>query len=136
EVMQLPSEDELVLVAGLPPIRARKLRYFADANFAERVASPPVLAGDRYADCPPPRAHDWEGAVCAPDDSLADCSIDDAAVEAGGLEQQRSPELPEQSASQVEEPEPELAEAASDDDPVAEKRAMDQARSLSAAVRG
>ena len=36
----------------------------------------------------------------------------------------------------TEEPEPELAEAASDDDPVAEKRAMDQARSLSAAVRG
>ena len=136
EVMQLPSEDELVLVAGLPPIRARKLRYFADANFAERVASPPVLAGDRYADCPPPRAHDWEGAVCTADDSLADGIEDDVAAEEGGLEQQRHPDLPEQVAPEAERPEPELAEAAGDDDPVAEKRAMDQARSLSAAVRG
>src|SRR5205823_12763415 len=28
EVMQLPSTDQLVLVSGLPPIRAQKLRYY------------------------------------------------------------------------------------------------------------
>ena len=30
EVMQLPPEDELVLVSGVPPIRAKKVRYFRD----------------------------------------------------------------------------------------------------------
>ena len=30
EVMQLPPDDELVLVSGCPPIRAKKARYFED----------------------------------------------------------------------------------------------------------
>lgn len=37
EVMQLPADDELVMVSGAPPIRAKKLRYYTDRNFAERV---------------------------------------------------------------------------------------------------
>src|SRR3954462_1067560 len=41
EVMQLPAEDELVLVSGVPPIRGKKARYFADARLAERVLPPP-----------------------------------------------------------------------------------------------
>ena len=32
EVMQLPPDDELVLVSGVPPIRAKKVRYFRDAE--------------------------------------------------------------------------------------------------------
>ena len=30
EVMQLPPADELVLVSGSPPFRARKTRYYED----------------------------------------------------------------------------------------------------------
>jgi len=41
EVMQLPPEDELVLVSGVPPIRARKARYYEDSRLAERVLPPP-----------------------------------------------------------------------------------------------
>ena len=41
EVMQLPVEDELVLVSGVPPIRGRKARYFEDPRLAERVLPPP-----------------------------------------------------------------------------------------------
>ncbi len=37
EVMQLPADDELVMVSGAPPIRAKKLRYYTDRNFTERV---------------------------------------------------------------------------------------------------
>ena len=37
EVMQLPPGDELVLVSGVPPIRARKARYFEDRDWTERV---------------------------------------------------------------------------------------------------
>jgi len=52
-VMQLSPDEELVLISGMAPIRARKLRYFRDRNFAERVA--PVLAAGAYADRPKPR---------------------------------------------------------------------------------
>jgi type IV secretion system protein VirD4 len=41
EVMQLPSDDEIVMVAGTPPIRAKKARYFEDNRFAERIRPPP-----------------------------------------------------------------------------------------------
>lgn len=61
EVMQLPADDELVLVSGLPPIRAKKLRYFEDANFTGRVMTPPSLDGPDlpYPDRPSPRDDDW-----------------------------------------------------------------------------
>src|SRR3569623_1492050 len=48
EVMQLPPTDELVLVAGTPPIRATKLRYYEDGTFKVRVLPPPVLADGDY----------------------------------------------------------------------------------------
>ncbi|MEQ1519164.1 MAG: IncP-type conjugal transfer protein TraG, partial [Usitatibacteraceae bacterium] len=41
EVMQLPPADEIVMVAGTPPIRAKKARYFEDRRFTERVLPPP-----------------------------------------------------------------------------------------------
>lgn len=41
EVMQLRPEDEIVMLSGAPPIRAKKLRYFEDRNFARRVGTPP-----------------------------------------------------------------------------------------------
>jgi type IV secretion system protein VirD4 len=41
EVMQFPPADEIVMIAGTPPIRAKKARYFEDARFRERVLSPP-----------------------------------------------------------------------------------------------
>ena len=43
EVMQLPPADELVLVSGIPPIRAKKARYYEDRRLTERVLPPPVL---------------------------------------------------------------------------------------------
>jgi len=41
EVMQLPPADELLLVAGVPPVRAKKARYYEDARFKERILPPP-----------------------------------------------------------------------------------------------
>src|SRR5262249_20886815 len=43
EVMQLGSQEELLLLAGQPPIRAQKLRYFADATLQTRVRTAPAL---------------------------------------------------------------------------------------------
>ena len=44
EIMQLPTDDELVLVSGSPPIRARKIRYYQDKALKQRVLPPPSLA--------------------------------------------------------------------------------------------
>ena len=43
EVMQLPPDDELVLVSGCHPIRAKKARYFEDAEMKARILPPPIL---------------------------------------------------------------------------------------------
>merc|ERR1739841_251879 len=44
EVMQLPPDDEIVMVAGVHPIRAKKARYFRDPRFAERIMAAPEPA--------------------------------------------------------------------------------------------
>lgn len=62
EVMQLPADEEIVMVSGQPPIRAHKIRYFTDANFTARVLPPPELSiTGPYADAPPARPDDWSG---------------------------------------------------------------------------
>jgi type IV secretion system protein VirD4 len=48
EVRELPADDEIVIVAGLPPIRAKKIKYFKDAAFRELV--PPTDATGRVTD--------------------------------------------------------------------------------------
>src|SRR3546814_14414977 len=63
--MQLPVDEELVMVAGHPPLRARKLRYYADRNFTSRVLPPPVLSNDGYADRQGLQSDDWGGQVIA-----------------------------------------------------------------------
>ncbi|MFG7488862.1 conjugal transfer protein TraG [Methylorubrum rhodesianum] len=56
EIMQLPPTDEIVMVAGTPPIRAKKARYYEDARFKERILPPPALAQSKQG-----RADDWTG---------------------------------------------------------------------------
>ena len=59
EVMQLPPQEEIVMVSGHAPVRAQKLRYFDDQNFKSRVVAPPELNSAAYLDCPAPRPDDW-----------------------------------------------------------------------------
>lgn len=63
EVMQLPPNEAVVMVSSLAPIKANKLRYYADVNFRQRVLPPPTLTAERYSDVPPPRPNDWSGLV-------------------------------------------------------------------------
>lgn len=37
EVMQLPQDQEIIMLAGTPPILANKLRYYEDRNFTARL---------------------------------------------------------------------------------------------------
>ncbi len=59
EIMQLPPSDELVLVSGLAPIRAKKARYYADKRLAVRVLPPPAPHPVRERPSAP--ADDWSG---------------------------------------------------------------------------
>ncbi|KAA0020240.1 conjugal transfer protein TraG [Salinicola corii] len=63
EVMQLPPDEAVVMVSSVAPIKAKKLRYYLDANFKQRVLPVPVLAAGRYADTPPARPDDWRELV-------------------------------------------------------------------------
>src|SRR3546814_14352896 len=112
----------------MAPIRAKKLRYFKDRNVRARIAPPPELASDGYADRPKPLGDDWTGYVRAPDDRLGH-NDDIAAEDDGGLQQQRQPALDERSvevepAKQLEHHDHER----DDHDNAADKRAMDRGR--------
>jgi type IV secretion system protein VirD4 len=134
EVMQLPPDDELVLVSGIAPIRAKKLRYYDDANFRARLAPPPALSDGHYKDRPAPRADDWSGLVRAPDDRLGHGNEPDAEDD-GGLQQQRHPALDEHAVKAEPAKQLELPDLERDDpDAAADKRVMDRVRA--SLVRG
>jgi type IV secretion system protein VirD4 len=132
EVMQLPATDEIVMISGLAPIRARKLRYYEDGNFAGRVLPSPRLGGAGYRDCPPAREDDWAGIVAHTDVRLGAKADEDAEKQDGGLQQAKEPELPG-----VDKPKtPEQAQLGlltpdgDDVDPATDQRNMDRVRNL------
>ncbi len=91
EVMQLPPDDELVLISGCPPIRAKKARYFEDPEMQARILPPPTLTKPKSPPTderlPAPTGGDWAGAVVAPAASHTEDSAN------AGI--RREPELPE-----------------------------------------
>ena len=92
EVMQLPHDDELVLVSGCHPIRAKKARYFEDPQMKARILPPPTAASSKPPPGPvspaTPQGGDWSNAVVPP--SSASETEDPANA---GI--RREPELPE-----------------------------------------
>jgi type IV secretion system protein VirD4 len=104
EVMQLPDTDELLLVSGQPPIRAKKLRYYEDPSFAGRVLAPPTLEIGKYEDCPALRRDDWEGlpSTCPPVAKAKRKARVAAKPSNDGPAQQRQPEPPEATAAPAE----------------------------------
>jgi type IV secretion system protein VirD4 len=132
EVMQLPPSDELVLISGLAPIRARKLRYYDDRNFQARIAPPPGLGNGTYADRPIPRTDDWGRFARKPDPRLTAQVERDGDDAAGGFQQERHPGLPEETVTKpIELQQGDLLGFLDDEvDPAADARVMDRARSL------
>jgi len=61
EIMQLPPDDEIVMVSGHRPLRAKKLRYYEDRNFTSRLMPPPALNAQGFTDRPPERPDTWAG---------------------------------------------------------------------------
>jgi type IV secretion system protein VirD4 len=91
EVMQLPPDDELVLISGCHPIRAKKARYYEDRQMQSRIMPPPTPsrasdAGSVPDPLPGQGADQWAAAIVAPAKQTED--PDNAGV-------RREPELPE-----------------------------------------
>jgi type IV secretion system protein VirD4 len=90
EVMQLPPADEIVMLAGTPPIRAKKARYFEDKRLIERVLPPPTRASKPA----PPKPDNWS--ALAPQKQSAALLSESAKAEDtanGGV--RREPKLPD-----------------------------------------
>jgi type IV secretion system protein VirD4 len=138
EVMQLPPSDELVLVSGLAPIRARKLRYYEDRNFTARVLPAPALSDSTYVDRPVPRPDDWGGQVRGPHLGLGNDGMSGLLEEdEGGLQQQRHPGLGEEVIVRPVDADPSdpLGLGEDESDAASDKRAMDRLRPLSSVAR-
>ncbi|OAN70158.1 conjugal transfer protein TraG [Jannaschia sp. EhC01] len=89
EIMQLPSDDQIVLVSGAPPIRAQKVKYYADAQLKMRVIGAPNGIVQSPLKSP---MDDWSGMtpIASPANDPDAASAED---EEGGID--RAHELPE-----------------------------------------
>ena len=131
EVMQLPPDDEIVLVSGLPPIRAKKARYYEDRRLATRISPPPQLEPVAPGAAADRAAHDDWTALSARREEAAAANEDPAN---GGI--RREPELPEHEEITLLEPSfaaaPEtfLAEETDDEEAIEARVLRSQGRSL------
>lgn len=94
EVMQLPPSDEIVMVAGTPPIRAKKARYFEDDQFQARILpAPPANTSAARAD-----TDDWTTRPLPPRPKSADSDSTSEENEAGETqyEKRQQPEFDQQ----------------------------------------
>jgi len=62
EVMQLPPNEAIVMISGMHPVRATKVRYHEDRPFQERVLKPPCLERVPL----PERQDDWSSRAPIP----------------------------------------------------------------------
>jgi type IV secretion system protein VirD4 len=62
EVMQLSPDEAIVMVSGVHPVRARKVRYYEDPQFQRRILKPLPTAPHRLA----ARPDDWSGRAPIP----------------------------------------------------------------------
>ncbi len=112
EIMQLPPNDEIILVSGAAPIRAQKVRYFRDAQLTARIRNPPCV--EASAPVRPAGSDDWSclKPIAPPREAAAKKPADDGD---GGI--RREPEVPEHEDVAPELPFPREEFAALEDEP-------------------
>ena len=131
EVMQLPPADEIVMIAGVPPIRAKKARYFEDRRLTERVLPPPELVTKQAAS----RPDSWSAITPQKPSAELVAEIKQAEKDAANSGLRREPELPDHVAivKETTEPRPHEEFAVIDDEP---EDTVRQARLLRQQARG
>lgn len=109
EVMQLPPDEEIILVSGAPPVRAQKLRYYQDRNFTERVMPAPK---PDHRSSPLNRVCVWAGMTASPHEGLANTRQPDFEVD---LDQTLEPEHETDAGTEAEAKERDLFDTAAGD---------------------
>ena len=61
--MQLGSDEELILISGVAPIKAQKIRYYEDQNFLKRCLQPPLLSDKTKGWSLSAHQNDWQGLI-------------------------------------------------------------------------
>ena len=94
EIMQLPESDEIVMLAGAHPIRAKKARYYADPRLKQRIEPAPAPAPLDG----PGGSTDWDRMIAEPvvarrKTASLDEHYDSAGTAEGGIK--REPHLAE-----------------------------------------
>ncbi|MDU0956252.1 MAG: conjugal transfer protein TraG [Bradyrhizobium sp.] len=91
EIMHLSPNEAIVMVSGLHPIRATKVRYYEDPQFQRRILKPSdAMPIDRAA-----RSDEWSGrGPIPPSVKLLTALKNKARDQNGGI--RREPELPQQ----------------------------------------
>jgi type IV secretion system protein VirD4 len=80
EVNQLPQDDGILLIGGLLPYRARKVRYFLDPRFMGRGGRPPPdTAEEQQRELPARVPSDWSEEVLAAEGEAAPPRASDSA---------------------------------------------------------
>jgi type IV secretion system protein VirD4 len=137
EVMQLPPDQEIVMVAGVAPIRASKARYYTDPRFMARILPPPALPD--VGEC---RSDDWS-ALDRPDalpSAMLETAVLDETVDAADGDEDDSgansgirqePTIPDHENIAPEPPrgvsEFDFATEERDEDPARDRQAVDRA---------
>ena len=116
EVMQLPPSDELLLVSGLYPIRAKKVRYYEDPRLTERILPAPILSAKENAPLPLTDGG-WKNVVSAANGAAAAQAGDAQDADPANAGIRREPELPEHEEIVSERPAPEREFDVLDDEP-------------------
>ncbi len=114
EIMQLPPADEIVMVAGTPPIRAKKARYFEDGRLHERILPPPELPS---APATETASDDWSSRVVVTKDSTTAVAGNSEEGDPANAGIRREPELPEHEEIVVPPPSPAQEFEFLDDEP-------------------
>jgi type IV secretion system protein VirD4 len=65
ELLQMSRDALIVLRGGIPPVKARKIFYFANPDFTKRVQPPPTVPSAAAASPQPAGAHDRLDAMAA-----------------------------------------------------------------------
>jgi type IV secretion system protein VirD4 len=128
EVMQLSPNEAIVMVSGVRPVRARKVRYYEDGQFQSRILKPSrTVPTDMTA-----RSEEWSGhAPIPPSAKLLAVLKNKVRDQNGGL--RREPELPQQEEVVVNAP---LAENEFDAAPDESDADAVQAASLNRSMQG
>jgi len=91
EIMQLPASEQLILLSGFSPIKAQKVRCYADKNFTGRVCDPPPISPNGNSGLSPDTPCLWGAQTRPVDDRLY--------IEKGGKDQKPNMNIPEHLAS-------------------------------------